>query len=312
LTLPELPFGHYHLTWPVRVEPNLPPDTDLLRLTVQFLGGGPLFNHLFTAADLPTEGHYGLLEYSFFNPNIDRWRTPMVLTAVSTGQSEIWAKDLLLSPHPFYAWVLPYLYFGLLAAGAGWSFVWYGLRSAAWSDHPSQKKSLSVSPQPVWWGVSLVVGVVVLGYLIYQKNQSHYTYDVNDLSHFVGQSINDPDAEDGLAWLVDPTVDPPQKAIYGPFDIYEPGTYRVTFRMKVGEMVDTDQDLVRLQVNATANFEELVTQPIRREHFAEANAYHHFVLIVTNPRRQALSFEVHYTGLTPLIIDGVMIERQGD
>lgn len=305
--LPELPFGHYHLTWPVRVGPNLPAETDLIRLTVQFLGGGQLFNQVFNAADLPVAGQYGLLQYNFLNTNVDRWRTPLVLTAVSSGQSQIWAKDLSLSPQPFYAWVLPYLYLGLLGVGAGLCF-------AAWPDIrlSSQKRTLPTFSQPILWTLSLILGGVVLGYLIYQRNQGHYTYDANDLSHFVGQPLDDPEAEDGLAWLVDPAVDPPQKAIYGPFDIYEPGTYRVTFRMKLVEPVETDQDLARLQVNATANFDELVTQPIRREHFAELNAYHHFVLIVTNPRRQALSFEVYYTGVAPVVIDGVMVERDGD
>jgi hypothetical protein len=35
--------------------------------------------------------------------------------------------------------------------------------------------------------------------------------------------------------------------------------------------------------------------------------YHDFVLLVDNPRRQALSFEVDYLGTAPLVIDEVTI-----
>jgi hypothetical protein len=73
--------------------------------------------------------------------------------------------------------------------------------------------------------------------------------------------------------------------------------------------VETKQDLAHLQVAATANFDELIIQPLRMEHFANPNLYHDFVLTVTNPRRQALSFEVYYLGIAPLLIDQVTITK---
>jgi hypothetical protein len=119
-------------------------------------------------------------------------------------------------------------------------------------------------------------------------------------------------ANDGRAWQVNPAVDPPQKATYGPFEFFEAGTYRVTFRVKLPEKVETDQEIARLQVNATANFEPLVSQPIKIDHFTRPDFYHELVLTVTNPRRQALSFEVDYLGVAPLVIDEVRIEEAGD
>jgi hypothetical protein len=79
--------------------------------------------------------------------------------------------------------------------------------------------------------------------------------------------------------------------------------------LKLRDAVTTDQELARLQVAATANFNQLVVQPLRREHFAKPNVYHDFVLTVTNPRRQALSFEVDYLGVAPLLIDQVTITK---
>jgi hypothetical protein len=71
--------------------------------------------------------------------------------------------------------------------------------------------------------------------------------------------------------------------------------------------VEIEQEIARLQVSATANFDELVTQPLLVEHFSGPDLYHDLILTVDNPRRQALSFEVHYLGLAPLVIDEVTI-----
>jgi hypothetical protein len=71
----------------------------------------------------------------------------------------------------------------------------------------------------------------------------------------------------------------------------------------------TGQDLARLEVAATANYDRLITQPLHVEHFAKPNVYHDFVLTVANPRRQALSFEVYYLGVAPLLVDRVTITR---
>jgi hypothetical protein len=155
--------------------------------------------------------------------------------------------------------------------------------------------------------------------------------------HFVGRVISDPAANDGQAWLVDPALDPPQKAIYGPFDFYDAGQYHVVFRLKLpnpdmplaGQMASLDADVVtvaaaapgdspqispeqeiaRLQVRATMNYDQLLSQPIQANHFTQSNLYHDMVLTVTNPRRQALSFEVEYLGLSPLVLDQVTISK---
>jgi hypothetical protein len=276
-----------------------------LRLSANFLGGGTLFNKVFTAADLPGDGSYGQLRYSFLNTNVDRWRTPLVLSAVSSGRSPVWAETLKLTPQPFYATILPALCLTLLA-GSAWAL-------ARWIDSGAGRESFVALPAalaPGRWSLAVLLLLTTAGYLIYQKNQSGYTYEANGLSHFVGRPVGDSAARDGRAWLVDPAVDPPQKAIYGPFDFYEAALYQVTFRLKLAGPVETEQELARLQVNATANFETLVSQPLRLEHFARPDLYHEFVLTVNNPRRQALSFEVLYTGLAPLVIDEIRIEPQ--
>ncbi|HEX9923416.1 MAG TPA: hypothetical protein VGD99_12230, partial [Anaerolineae bacterium] len=178
---------------------------------------------------------------------------------------------------------------------------------------PDSEVSPAVAAPPwIVWAALLIVPAIGFGYLAYQVQQSSRTYDAVDLSHFAGRLLADPAARSGQAWLVDPAIDPPQKAIYGPFEIYEPGRYIVTFRMKLPESIETDQDIARLQVNATTNFEALVTQPLRREHFTRPDLYHEFVLTIENPRRQALSFDVHYLGLAALVIDDVTITRKAN
>jgi hypothetical protein len=314
--LTKLPFGHYRLTWPLRVEAGLSPPTELLHLSLKLSGGGQVFNRVITAADLPADGSYGLLQFSWRNPNVDRWRTPLVFNAVSSGESRIWAKKLLFAPDPFYAVFLAYLCLSLMGGAALLSWYYHSrlLPSAIEiRAEPLAENQHSHGPAPFliekYWGLALILPLAAWGYIVYQHQQSSHTYEAGELNHFVGQAVNDPQAGDGQAWLVDPQVDPPQKAVYGPFDIYDPGRYQVTFRLKLPETVETDQELARLQVAATANFDELITQPLRREHFSKPNLYHDFVLTLTNPRRQALSFEVYYLGAAPLLLDQVIITQ---
>ena len=304
--LGRLPFGHYWLTWPVRIEPGLAPDTEVMRITTKLSGGGQVFNKAITAADLPADGSYGRIEFAFLNPNIDRWRTPIVLHAVSTGQSRIWAKDIWLTPDIFRAWFLPYAWVAVCVVGA--VLAWSRQRSSA-AQPDSEVSAAGAAPPWIVWAALLIVPAIGFGYLAYQVQQSSQTYDAVELYHFVGRPLADSVARGGQAWSVDPAIDPPQKAIYGPFEIYDPGRYVVTFRMKLAESIETNQDIARLQVNATTNFEALVTQPLRREHFTRPDLYHEFVLTIENPRRQALSFDVHYLGLAALVIDDVTITR---
>ena len=303
VSLPELPFGHYTLTWPLQLEANLSPETEVVRLTGKLLGGGQLFNHTIKAGDLPQDGTFGEVKVAFFNTNIDRWRTPLVLSAVSSGQSMVVADDLVFSPQLRFAWLLPYGSVLLLFGAA--LFTWYRVPIR---KNPALDARLNTSRLIPLLGAILLLLVGTVAYLIYQNSQNRYTYDATVLSHFVGQPVEDAAATDGRGWRVDPAVDQPQKAIYGPFDFYEAGLYQVTFRMKTGEAIEGPQAVARLQVNATANFDELVSQAILPEHFSQPDLYHHFVLTVNNPRRQALSFDVHYTGLASLVIDEVVIE----
>jgi len=303
--LQQLPFGHYRLTWPVRVESDLPPHTELMRLSANFLGGGPLFNQVVTAGDLPNDGSYGLIRYSFFNPNVDRWRRPLVFRVVSTGQSNIWGKDIIFSPKPFFAWFLPYFYLLLMAAGV--LITWSLFRPDNSSELLPDSKPLFVRPGVIGWGLLLVASLGTLGFLLYQNSQNARTYDVTSLYHLVGQHLDDSTARDGRGWLVDPQVDPPQKAVYGPFDIYDQGEYHIAFRIKLAQVSNTDQPVVAYLRVTDATDAALFTQPIRADHFSEPDLYHDFVLVVDNPRRQALSFEVDYLGVAALVIDEVTI-----
>jgi hypothetical protein len=157
------------------------------------------------------------------------------------------------------------------------------------------------------WAFVLFLPLASGAWTVYQSTQSSWTYAAGDLNHFVGRAVADPQATDGHGWLVDPQVDPPQKAVYGSFDFYDPGTYQVAFRLKLPEPADTDQEIARLQVMATANFDELIIQPLRPEHFDRPNLYHDFILTFTNPRRQALSFEVVYLGVVSVVVDQITI-----
>jgi hypothetical protein len=189
-------------------------------------------------------------------------------------------------------------------------------------DEPQARENFSANrgvirlfsmPAGVGWGLILVLLLSGLGYLIFQQNRPGRTYSAEEFQHFVGRAIADPAAETGRAWLVDPMTDPPQKAIYGPFDIYEAGQYRVTFRLKLPEAgANLEGEIARLQVNATANFEELALQPLQAADFSKPDLYQDFVLSFNNPRQQALSFDVYYLGLAALVIDRVTITQITD
>ena len=50
-TLDALSFGHYNLRWQVGVDSQLPPETELLRLSIKHLGGGQVTYKTVTAAE---------------------------------------------------------------------------------------------------------------------------------------------------------------------------------------------------------------------------------------------------------------------
>jgi hypothetical protein len=293
-----LPFGHYNLTLSARTGADLPPDTEVARLSIKNVGGGQVFNIAILAGDLSQTGQ---VSARFFNPTADHRRLPLVLHLTSTGAVSVWLQDVLISPQPFYALLLPYLLLAGLALLAGGH--WLLTRHRPDVSHPTPRSGR-------WaWGVIIVVLAAVGSYVTFVQLRSGRVYSAIDLEHFVGRKITDAAAADGAAWLVDPAQDPPQKAVYGPFEFFDTGVYRVTFRLKLTEAVDAPQEVARLRVAATANFDELLTQPLRVEHFSRADLYHDMVLTVTNPRRQALSFEVDYLGVAPLAIDRVSIEK---
>jgi hypothetical protein len=274
------------------------------------LGGGQLLNKTITAADLPSDGSYGLIELEFVNPNVDRWRTPLLFNAISSGQSQIWADYVLFEPVWFYGWGLPYIFVGLITLGAGLAW-WWGRRDHAVTAMTDSVRLPQLSAL-AGWGMSALLLVGGFGYLTNQSDIQRRTYDAAHLMHLTGQTIADSETETGQAWLVDPATDAPQKATYGPFDFYDAGQYHVTFRMKLPTAVEGDQEVALLQVNATANFEPVLTQPLRSTNFTQPDMYHDFVLTVTNPRRQALSFDVHYLGVAPLAIESVTISKIGE
>jgi hypothetical protein len=308
-----MPYGHYRLSWPVQLGASLPPETELIRISINLLGGGTVFNRIIKASDLAGAAGESSFETQFLNTNVDRWRTPMILQAVTTGQAEVEVGPLRLSPDPFYALFLPYLYLVLLVGVAIWSG--YRLKEAisvqtsAVADPTSQANLLTsvlTRPGTAAW-LLLALPLLACLYWVYTQTRPTHTYDAAELYHFVGQAIADPQARDQQAWGVDPVVDPPQKAIYGPFDFYEAGLYQVTFRVKLSQAAEAEQEVARLQVNATANFEPLLTQSLQAKHFSKIDLYHDLVLTVDNPRRQALSFELYYLAVTPVVIDEVTI-----
>jgi hypothetical protein len=301
----ELPFGHYRLTWPVRLAEEAPAAAELGRISVNLLGGGQIFNQQITVADLQHEGGETYIEHSFLNTNVDRWRTPMILQAITTGQAGLWIGPLRLSPTFFYGWFLPYLYLLLMLAGA---FSTWRLVGRNWLDRPEPFRLVSI-PARLGWGLILLLLLFASGYLIFQQNRPSHTYPAAGLHHFVGQPVPDPQAKTGQAWRVDPRVDPPQKAIYGPFDIYDAGHYQVTFRLNLPGVEPMAGEIARLQVNATANFDELAARSLQMSDFAQPDIYQEFVLTFDNPRRQALSFDLHYSGVVALIIDQVTITQ---
>jgi hypothetical protein len=317
--LSELPFGHYQLTWPLKVEPDLPPQTELLRLSAKTSGGRLVFNTIITAADLPADGRWGEFSAAFTNPNVDRWRTPLVFHAVSTGQARIWAGDVLFAPDLFYGWIMPYLFLAVGVVVAGWG--WIQTRSQ--TQFGNEKKRFKLVPKlslgtslktefggkfypVIAWGMVVSLPLITAGYTIRAYQPDDRTYAAAALSHYVGR------ADEGDGWLVDPQVDPPQKAIDGPFEIFDPGLYRVVFRLKLLQAVETVAEVARLRVMGASSADPLVSQPLRGEHFARPNLYHDFVLTLDNPRRQALNFEVDYLGVAPLVIKQVTIGRGAD
>jgi hypothetical protein len=308
--LTNLPYGRYQVRWPMRLDPESVPaqlasDTELARIAAKYLGGGPALNKIITAADLPADGSFGMVTFDLFNAQVNRWSAPIVFNVTGSGQAALTAQAVELWPNPLSAWVLPYLYLAWLIATAWLAWRLWGRRLKL----PSAKHSSGPLAMGPAWALAVSAPLALTGYLFFQQAQDRQTYASLDLQHHIGRPVADPGSFSGHAWQVDPALDPPQKATYGPFDFYEAGRYRVTFRLKLPQVVQPEPEIARLHVRATANFIELATQPVFSTDFNAPHRYQDFSLIVDNPRRQALSFDVQYHAVAPLVIDEVTIDQ---
>ena len=72
---------------------------------------------------------------------------------------------------------------------------------------------------------------------------------------------------------------------------------------------DGPSENITVQVSATDGFETLAVQALHSDDFSALDTYHDLTVVVENPRRQALSFEVDYLGVAALVIDEVTISK---
>jgi len=137
----------------------------------------------------------------------------------------------------------------------------------------------------------------------------HYHYDAIHLFRQIGHVSPDPEAESGMA-VVSHLEDPPGALVYGPYVRFSPGTYQVTYRLKLAEP-DTPGRVVLLDIATDVGSTILAAREIDSDDFDVLGAYQEFALplVVSEPR--TLEFRVHTLGPAELWVDSIRVAPAG-
>ena len=299
--LPEFPFGWYRARLPLAA-PGAEPDTPVARIRIFSPSGGEYYSQTIYGRDLAQNGS-GAFEFGFHSPLYNGWGFPPTFLVSATGQSELQLGMLSIEPDRFRslglaaAWLSGLALLGLLvAAGA------------------SQPRPWRFAPPAA---VNLGLALIALGVLGWSLRPQPRTYAAVDVQRTTGLVVADPLAYRGQAMEADPLAgQEPGRLAYTHPEIYEPGRYRLSASLfplaADASTADPAAVIAALRVlgsdaNAFAMQWEITAASLPAEGPSGAG-YQLISFEFDNPRQQALTFFLDYTGAAGLRGDRILVE----
>ncbi len=132
-------------------------------------------------------------------------------------------------------------------------------------------------------------------------------FEAEGLRHLTGKVVTDEEASGGKAVYAG-MGEEEGPLVYGPYQFFPPGEYKVHFRMRTSEGSFGKAEAATIDVFGNASG-VLALRAIEGHEFEETNEYQDFLLRFQNPAPQALQFRVFFTGVTDLWVDRIMVQR---
>lgn len=134
-------------------------------------------------------------------------------------------------------------------------------------------------------------------------------YEVEKMYNITGRRRIDPQASNKMAVYGDLRRDKPDHMIFGQYDIYPPGEYRVKFRLKTGDNT-TREKVAVINICTDKGRRIIAERALYGCDFNSKDAYQDFELAFSINQPGELEFRVYFTAKADLWADNITVEEQ--
>ena len=147
-------------------------------------------------------------------------------------------------------------------------------------------------------------------YLLFQGEKDPVvSFEAEDMFH-TGREFSDRDASGGISIYGNPSIDSPDRMVFGGKRRYPKGSYIASFRIKTNKR--SDKTVARLKALASGSGIVMAEKEVDAAMFDETGKYMEAELPFSLNKMQILDFQVDFTGETGLWVDRINIKKVGD
>ena len=303
-----LPPGRYELRYRLQMPQGDAPEGDVAAITLQ-VAGETLAQRQVGASDLSPAGAYHEIAIAWAMDE----RAEVSARLMTTGLTELAADYVTLAPQDVWparrlaaAWLLVIIAVTTILY-VRWSQQQVPARPQATTDAQGDEIRQERACLRMAWVAALAsVGLIAWGlYGLWGPKR----YEAEGFLSQTGGVVEDASASGGAAMKGRLGEDEAGWLVYGPYELFEEGEYRLVVRMRRGDAV---QGPLLGWVDVTDV--EATTILARRDIQAadlEEGGYRPFALAVHNPEWQKLVFRVYFYGVSDLLVDQLEFHRDG-
>jgi hypothetical protein len=291
--LAEFPFGWYSGSLPLAA-PEAEPDAAVARLRIFSPSGGEYYSQVIYGRDLDEAGAVPFT-FRFHSPVYNGWAYPPTLILSATGQSRLRLGTLFIQPDRFRSLGLPALWL----AGAV-------LLGAVVAGGAKQPRRQALSPHPAVTAGLALAAALSFGWSLLPQARTYHTADAQRTTGIV---VRDSQAARGMA--IEASEAAGQVAgrlAYTHPEIYAAGRYRLSVSLQLlgGEQGGGAKAAAVVRVVASDR-DSLSERWEVAASDLQAGSYQRIGFELDNPRQQALTFFIEYTGRAALRADSLTV-----
>jgi len=304
---PFLPAGEYSACFRMKTEDSIAGDTVVVTVDVS-TPESTLTRKQVRRSEFAGKG-YSVFCVDFHYPGGKLLRFRVLFT----DQADLWLDWVKLSQlgDSPTKWILSGFWLVAIGTFTAYYYLRYGRKSEGLDDEISsaqfevggERGNLAFRAVAA---LLIVLLIVALGAYLYSLFSSR-VFEAEGLRHLTGDVVTGEEASGGKAVYAG-VGEKEGPLIYGPYQFFPPGDYKVHFRMKTSDGDFGKVDVATIDVFGNASG-VLALRAIESTEFEEMNKYQDFLLTFQNPAPQALQFRVYFEGATNLWVDRIVAQR---